>query len=188
MAKRNLVIVKVVSRRNFHNTRAKPRVNRLIRDHFYLKLPQESLGLNLPADIIFIPLVAGIYRKRRIAELRLGSDGRDTKRPILHIVKRIFLFNMPYLQIRKSGLVFHAPVYQPLIAVDKAVLIHLDKCLLNLLYNSLIKREFFPRPIAGGAQLPKLMLHDFLILQSELKHLSVKFLAGNLKTVPTFLF
>jgi len=61
-----------------------------------------------------------------------------------------------YLQIRQGRATAHTPVYQPLAAIDQALVVELDKYFPDGSRKALVQREALSRPIARTAEQPQL--------------------------------
>ena len=156
----DLEVIEVVRRRDFHGACALLRVGVIVCDNRdFAPDKREDHGL---ADIRLPPLILGVHRDGRVAEHRLGARRRDNDELLLKlagVLDRIFeIPEMPLrldgndFEVRDRGLQLGIPVHQPLVFIDKPLIVEIDENLDDGARQPFVHGEAFARPIAGGAE------------------------------------
>ena len=159
-------IVRVMGRRDLHNTCSEFHIHILILNHRN-RLVYDGKPY-LPSFQISISFVIRIDRYRRIAQHGLRTGGGEFQKlcpagPAILIHKRIL--DMPEVaclllihdfRIGDGGITYRTPVNNPAAFINPSFLVHLAEHLGNGLITALIHSKTLPVPVAGRTQLLQL--------------------------------
>ena len=161
MAAADLIVVRVVRRGDLDDAGAELHVDIVVADNRDLAANQRQD--DRLADEIPVALVLGVDRNGGIAEhrLRTGGGQNDLAAAVAERVAQVpevaCLLLILNLGVRDGGHAVRAPVDDALALVDEALVVEVDKDLLDRLGAALIEGEALAVPVAGGAQLFELL-------------------------------
>ena len=186
----NLEVVEIMAGGDFNRAGTQFRIGMFVGDD--LEPASRNRLLNVLADNAFVALVAWVHGNRHIGQHRFRPCGCDLD-IVLSVIQRHAvserIFEMPETALGVAGLDFQigyrgfqgrVPVDQPLVAIDQAIIIKIDKDLEHGLVHALVHGEALVRPVhrtAQPAQLPGNRAAAFLF---PLPDFCDKFLAGEI--------
>ena len=161
VAAADLIVVRVVRRGDLDDAGAELHVDIVVADNRNLAANQRQD--DRLADQILVTLVLGVDRNSGIAEhrLRAGGGQNDLSAAVAERVAQVpevaRLLLILNLGVRDGGHAVRAPVDDAFALIDEALVVEVDKDLLDRLGAALIEGEALAVPVAGGAQLFELL-------------------------------
>ena len=179
MAFADLEVVEVVRRRDLDRARSLLGIGVVVADDRN-PAPDQRQD-HMLADQVPDAFVVRMDRNGGVAEHRLGPRRRhdDERRGIVgteclaldriaQIPEIALDLDLLHFEIGDRGEQFRVPVDQPLVLVDQAFAVQFDEHLHDGARQSLVHREAFARPVAGGAEALQLVDDDAAALRLPL--------------------
>jgi hypothetical protein len=166
----HLEVVEVVGRRHLHRAGPELRVDQDRVGDDRDRAPGDRVPHRLAVEVP-VPLVVRVDRHRGVAEHGLGPGGGD------HYLARavgerigegpqlaLHVLLVLDLQVGQRGVVLRAPVDQPRVPVDQALLVEADEHLAHRAGESLVEGEALAVPVEGRAENLVLLLDPAAVL------------------------
>ena len=159
-------------------------------DGYFAPHNGDNYGFTNYAGIAFVVRMHGY---RRIAKNGFGAGGSHgygialVRRIVTHVPKMALLFFVFNLSIAQRGLAMRAPVYYPVPAVNKALVVKVNEHLGNGLGAAFVHCEAFAVPVAAGAKLPELLYYPSAVFLFPVPRALQKRLASYVALVKAFL-
>ena len=132
----DLIIIRIVGRRDLDASRAELHVCMFVPDHRYLFI--EERKYNIFTDQVLISVIFRVYRHSSISKHGLRPCGSHLKEPALFSCHRIsdmpeeaVLILMYYLCVRNRGLAYRTPVYHSVSLIYEPLIIQIRKYVLH---------------------------------------------------------
>ncbi len=163
-------VERVVRRSHLERPRAELRVDLVVGDH--RDVPLDVRDDDLAPDRVAIALVVGMDCDGDVARDRCGPGGRDrhaafpVHEGIRDVGERVVHVHVHQLEIGEGRLVERAPVDDPVVAVDPALLVQVDEEAHDRADVVVVHREALPAVVERGADAPELG-HDRAPVEPE---------------------
>ena len=158
MSLADLVVVKVVSRRDFEATGPELPVHIIIGNDRYLSSRQRQL--NLFANQVAVPVIVRVNRDGGVTQHGLGPGCRhhevaaSRSQRVAQVPEMALLLFGNDLQVRNRGVQGGIPVHQALAAVDQPLVVQPNEDFLYRKGQAGVHGETLPGPVHGGSQTP----------------------------------
>ena len=164
MAPSHLKVIGVMSRGNLYHAGSEFLIHISVGNYGYL--PANQGQYHRLSDDILITFILRIHGQRRIAQHGFRTCGSYLHKAIavldgiVNMPEMACLLLVQYFCVGDRCLTYGAPVDNPGAFVDITLLIKTDKYLKHSLRATLVHGKTLPIPVAGGAQLLKLIYNS----------------------------
>mmetsp|Transcript_9183 Transcript_9183/g.21424 ORF Transcript_9183/g.21424 Transcript_9183/m.21424 type:complete len:522 (+) Transcript_9183:1636-3201(+) len=187
----NLIVIRIVPRRDLQASRPKLHVHIVVGDD--RNLPVLRGNHDRLSNKMLVTLVLGVHAHGSVAQDGLGARRRHGEvliRPldrVFEVVQLALLLRVLHLEVRHRRLEVGAPVYHVVSTVDQPLVVQLNKGLGGRARQPVVHGEPLPGPVGRGPEAPHLLGDVPTLLLLPLPHPLQELLPANLEPGGAFL-